>query len=881
MRRRRMRNLLFLLLVGFLLSGMFTIAVHTLNVAAAELETREALTVSFVNQYAEVDTELTVETNAVDPVMYLWYVGGKQIDNATASYTPTTADLEKWIEVEITSGDETASAKMYFSKLPVVYIETENRQEITSKETYIDATITVQGNSQYSDTGVLYDGATEIRGRGNSTWSQPKKPYRMKFGKKANMFGMGKSKHWVLLANYLDESLMRNTLAYDLSGSMGMEQMSTVWVDVIMNGEYAGNYQFCENIRIDDTRVDIFDWEGFAEESAEKIAEAEGMDEDTTDDLIEYMAEKNMQWITSGSVEFNNNRYDLSDYSNIEVPSINGGYLLELDEYYDEVSKFKTNSSQPIMFKNPEFVKTNSDMMKFVQDYVQAFEDAVQSSDYKAVYDGEAIHYSELYDFDALVDYWLISEIFYNEELNKKSTYMYKDIDGLMMMGPIWDMDWSSGAAGTAAGATNQWATNSFNANAQKDQWYKNLVQDPYFLVRAQERYWEIRDEQVQDMLDVMDEHYEYLEESGKADYETWLSKAGRRTSFESDYHNLKTWLNTHLAWMDSQMATEDSFDSSFLQKNNSLSLTLTNIDGTAFEADTTEVAPADVIGPNGKTVKLQVSGLDGTAKIFVNGCEYQEMDVVKDGTNVDIEAVVLNAEVGEKNVIEVKVYDDSNNIMATNYVTLKTFEVEEETTPVDEIFTDVKESEWFFDSVQYVYDAEIMQGTSKTTFKPYENVLRATVVETLYKLEKKPDIDSFPNFSQLKDFQENEWWAKSVEWAMANGIATGDTSAHKFYAQKKVSREEIATFIYRYAKDYKGLELTLSRDTDEILQGVDVSDWAKEAFAWAIDNEIISGFESVNGSGRTVYDLAPKKGADRAQLATILQRFLTKYPTE
>ena len=109
---------------------------------------------------------------------------------------------------------------------------------------------------------------------------------------------------------------MRNTLAYDLSGAMGMNQMSTVWVDVVMNGEYVGNYQFCEQVRVDEERVDIFDWEGFAEDSAEIIAEVEGLEED---DLADFMLE-NMEWITSGQIEFEGNTYQVADYKDIEIP---------------------------------------------------------------------------------------------------------------------------------------------------------------------------------------------------------------------------------------------------------------------------------------------------------------------------------------------------------------------------------------------------------------------------------------------------------------------------------------------------------------------------------------------------------------------------------
>lgn len=509
----------------------------------------------------------------------------------------------------------------------------------------------------------------------------PKKPYKIKLDKKTDVFGMGKNKHWVLLANYSDESLMRNTLAYNFSGELGMEQMSTVWVDVIFNGEYVGNYQFCEQVRVDETRVDVFDWEGFAEDSAAVIAEAEGIDEG---DLAEYMLEDDMSWITSGKVTFGGKTYDISNYPDIEVPSINGGYLLELDEYYDEVSKFRTDSNQPIMFKNPEFVKTNSDMVAYVQEYVQAFEDAVQSANYSSTYDGEMTHYSELYDFDALVDYWLINEIFYNEEFNKKSTYMYKEIDGLMMMGPMWDMDYSSGGEGVS-GYTDRWATLSYNANAQRNMWYKDLVKDPYFLMKVQERYWEIREVQLKDMVDSIDDYYELIKESGNANSAIWPYKQ----SFEEDVKGLKSWLNSHITWLDRQMATEDSLDRSFLEDAANVELTLTNVDGAALEEDDAVKAPADGVVIDGKNVKLQINAngnVTGIAEIYLNGKISASLELKEEAITYEISSDKLSADLGEKNVIEVKVRDSKGNVLDRNYITVKEEACNHEETTIETV---------------------------------------------------------------------------------------------------------------------------------------------------------------------------------------------------
>lgn len=629
------------------------VIVVVLCVVLVKLWVPGSLSAEFSTDYAEVGQELAVEVEGAKRFSCEWTVGGELIENDTNSYTPTADDLEKWIEVTVKAGMKTTTLKTYFSKLPVVYIDT-NDVAIESKEDYVDATMTIQGNAAYdSDTTTLYDGVIEIRGRGNTTWEKPKKPYKIKLDEKTDVFGMGENKHWVLLANYLDESLMRNTLTYDLSGSMGMNQMSTVWVDVVMNGEYAGNYQFCEQIRVDEERVDIFDWEGFAEDSAAVIAEAEGLGED---DLAEYMLE-NMEWITSGQVDFEEKTYKIADYKDIEIPSINGGYLLEIDEYFDEVSKFKTTTLQPVMFKSPEFVATNKDMMKYVKNYVQAFEYAVYSSDYTAKHEGKEVHYSELFDMDALVDYWILNEIFNNEDFNKKSTYLYKDIDGLMKMGPMWDMDWSSGAEGTSTTAVNKWATLNFSTNAQAGQWYKGLVEDPYFLVKVRERYLEIRDEQIQDMLDSIDVHYEYLKESGAADTELWTRTAeayenGRATTFEKDVENLRNWLKHHIAWMDQQMEAEESFVAAFMDRSEDVSLDAI--------ADGEEML-----------LKIRLSH-SGDVDVYVNGRKCDTIQGVNGSATYVVPAEKLTAQDGKENVIEVKVRDNLGEVIARNFVSVK-----------------------------------------------------------------------------------------------------------------------------------------------------------------------------------------------------------------
>lgn len=672
------------------IQGSSTIAIASENtVYAAEEVSTEAIVISFDQKYATVGQALTVTVTEGESEVtisgYEWYVNDKLV-STSSSYTPTEKDLESMIRVDTRVGNETYSASMYCSKLPVVYIDTENGAKIESKDYYIKGSMKMQGNDQYNNDKELFNGEIEIKGRGNTTWGMPKKPYKIKLKKKSNILGMGKQKHWVLLANYSDESLMRNKLAYDLSGAMGMPQMESTWVDVVLNGEYVGNYQLCEQIRVGETRIDVYDWENFAEDCAATIATAEGMSEDQAGDLEDYMKEESMDWITSGKFTFEGREYRISDYSSIKIPDITGGYLLELDEYYDEVSKFKTESGQPIMFKAPEFIATNATMLQYVQDYVQAFEDAVQAVTYTVNYQGETKHYSELYDMDALVDYWLINEIFFNEEFNKKSTYMYKEVGELMKMGPMWDMDYSSGGEGETY-QTRAWATTYFSRNAQAKMWYKYLISDPYFVLKAQERYWEIRNTYVQDMLESIDTNYEYIKESGKLNSSMWTYKQ----TFDEDVSSLKSWFATHLAWLDEQFATENSvfsnlFGGGWTQTyeyfsygymynwNNTSTLTVTNTDNSALSPDTVAKAPASVVLEQNHGANLQIQwDKESSVTVYVNGKQYRTV-ALNNGSGVcALDQSVLNAEVGKKNIIEVKASDGKS--VQSNFVTIRTVE--------------------------------------------------------------------------------------------------------------------------------------------------------------------------------------------------------------
>ena len=150
--------------------------------------------------------------------------------------------------------------------LPIMYVNTENGAPMLSKDEYVVGTLSVVGgmqDSSSSSSSSIQDQPMKIKGRGNSTWQYPKKPYKIKFDSKIPMFGEAPDKEWVLLANYLDKSLLRNDLAFYMGGISNLEYTScSHFVQLYLNGEYCGVYQLSEQLKIAKSRVNVGD-DGF------------------------------------------------------------------------------------------------------------------------------------------------------------------------------------------------------------------------------------------------------------------------------------------------------------------------------------------------------------------------------------------------------------------------------------------------------------------------------------------------------------------------------------------------------------------------------------------------------------------------------------------
>ena len=178
--------------------------------------------------------------------------------------------------------------------------------------------------------------------------------------------------------------------------------------------------------------------------------------------------------------------------------------------------------------------------------------------------------------------------------------------------------------------------------------------------------------------------------------------------------------------------------------------------------------------------------------------------------------------------------------------------------------FVDVQEGAWYYDKVEYVYQKGLMYGTGDgTTFDPSGVMTRAMLVCVLYRNEGSPEAGE----SKFTDLTQN-WYKKAVAWAAENGIVagTGDTT---FSPDEAVTREQIATIMYRYAK-YKGIDVSKSGDISSFPDAGDVHSWAETATKWAVGTGLISGKKNDG-----VVSLAPRDGGSRAEVATILKGFI------
>jgi hypothetical protein len=389
----------------------------------------------------------------------------------------------------------TVDNELLDTKLPVFYIETENHQLITSKEDYVNASMKIKDKDN-----VLFENTLRIRGRGNATWSYEKKPYRLKLDEKADLFGFGSDKDWVLLANYCDKTLMRTAIAFKLS-----ELMKFSWkqkyrlVEVVLNGEYIGNYTFTEHIKQGSHRVD--------------------------------------------------------------VPK--RGYIIELDNYYKQEPKyFETSSSRGFKkgysFKNPDTDDITQAEIDYIRNYMSDFEEMLKSPTFNDPLTG----YKQYIDSYSFARWFVFHQILFNQDTNVFFTKDDQSSSKLFM-GPVWDFEWSLGI-GWYDGSRpypNPFLVYNRPDNSNYSDYYSRLLQDADFK-NVVKSVWNEYKPVCQDILTYYEDLRKELSESQKLNFGRWkimdkkVSVGGvPMGSFDNEVDCDIQFFKNHTAWLETTIS--------------------------------------------------------------------------------------------------------------------------------------------------------------------------------------------------------------------------------------------------------------------------------------------------------------------------------------
>ncbi|MCM1197435.1 MAG: CotH kinase family protein, partial [Clostridium sp.] len=293
-------------LAAIAMSGMAACRLSIDDVPAEEpMVSRPVFTDFSLGNYS--GTKKSLSTEIGDGNVVVIYPYGENVDILKATFATdavevtvnginqvsgtTSNDFSRPVRYRLVSEDGIVSEYIvsvrFASDVPVLYITTPGKAAINSKVDWIAG-----GEIDICNLDGKVDslGALSVRGRGNSTWSYPKKSYNIKLDSRQEVLGMNRHKRWCLLANWMDRTMLRNAVAFEIA----KRTKGLAWtpdgqfVDLVLNGKHCGAYYLCEHIRIDKNRVDIAE-------------------------------------MTSADIAGEN---------------LTGGYLLELDSYYDEINKF-------------------------------------------------------------------------------------------------------------------------------------------------------------------------------------------------------------------------------------------------------------------------------------------------------------------------------------------------------------------------------------------------------------------------------------------------------------------------------------------------------------------------------------------------------------
>ena len=343
--------------------------------------------------------------------------------------------------------------------LPVVEIETENHDSILDKEHYVRAIVKLLKNK--GDTAEVL--ALGIKGRGNSTWKMDKKPYKLKFEKKIDLTGGGKSKHYALLCFADGQYAYWDTLVgFELSRRIGLSWTPTmIPVELILNGDYQGLYFIVENIRVEKNRVNIVE-----QKNGEEAENA-----------------------------------------------VTGGWLLEIDNTIEENQIYiydKENKVIRFTYHSPDSLSQSQ--YRYLESYLNKVNKAVMTDDYSST------EWESYIDMEELTKFYIIQEVMDNPEGFAGSCWLSKDRgeDTKIKFGPVWDLGQSFVWRGEPDFITNV----VILGMRYKQRWLTELLNFPRFQNSIRYHWYTFKD--LTDVNDLIESNVEVLKDACIYDHKRW-----------------------------------------------------------------------------------------------------------------------------------------------------------------------------------------------------------------------------------------------------------------------------------------------------------------------------------------------------------------------
>ena len=443
--------------------------------------------------------ELTCpEVNAA--VHYNWYLDDVLVHEGRTYAAEEFAEpaVRSYTCIATGSSDEVLFTKEYvlaYTGLPTVYVDTASGNKIASRNEYVDADIRIIKADGTED----LNSECTVKGRGNSSWfDHEKKGFNFKLPSKSKVLGMKKSKKWSVISNDSDSSMMGNWFASYIGRTIfnsGSEwEPKYEFVNLVVNGDYAGCYVIAESIKIEGSRVDIPD-----------IAEL-------TKDL-----------------ENDNNgdgKVDLYD----------GGFIMEFS-FNGRGNTTATMYGGHLNFKDPDLDETEGDWTrKAIAEHATQVVNRFEA----ALFGDSGADYRDYLDVPSFIDWYLVNEFMGNFEAGfLTSTYFYYNpADGKIHMGPNWDFD-----------KTILFLGNEVVTGRERNYWFRELLRDPAFVAALKDR-WNSKKAGLEDAFDILTDKFHDIDAAREMNDRRWNRQDGATES------RVRQWLESKLEWMDSYIAS-------------------------------------------------------------------------------------------------------------------------------------------------------------------------------------------------------------------------------------------------------------------------------------------------------------------------------------